>query len=116
MTVHTSILVTWKEGVREDSRPVNLKTSWLPRVLGAQATTIGRVGRFSHAASLLNMLAWARLIRHELIHVWQFEQILAWFQRFLRKRWLAYVPAVVWYLLKYLVLWVLHGHDGHPME
>jgi hypothetical protein len=83
--MHTQIKVTWVAGVREDVRPVIIRDSWVPRLLGHDAVTIGRTIRVRRADVVLNLMAHAGLLRHELTHVKQQAggSVVIWLLRYL---------------------------------
>lgn len=75
----TVLLVTWVEGGGEDPRPVVVKTSPLPRLLGVDGVTLRRTVRVRSSDVVLRPLAHAPFLRHELTHVpQQPEGWLAW--------------------------------------
>lgn len=84
-----TVLVTWHPGHPEDPRPVTLRTSWLPRLLGHDGVTLRRTVYLRRLVVLLYPLPHAPFLRHELTHIPQ--QPPGW------------IPWV-WWITKYICL------------
>lgn len=72
---------------------VSVHTSWIPRLLGHDAWTVGKTVRTRH------VLISSQLLKHELVHVRQCLE-------------LGLLP----YAWRYLTLLLRHGYAKHPME